>query len=78
MDVEFWTAVTRPLVTLVLICTACYLAVMGTIDPKDFLSLATIVVLFWFKERQDEKSSQQVITQMKAIKEEVAKEETKK
>jgi hypothetical protein len=64
MDVTKWSEATRPLVTVVLIGTACYLAIVGTIDPKDFLSLATIVVLFWFKERADLKERQD---QAKAI-----------
>lgn len=67
MDVGKWSEATRPFVTVMLIGTACYLAVMGSIDAKDFLSLATIVVLFWFKERQDSKASEQATEQIKAI-----------
>ena len=67
MDVGKWSEATRPLVTLVLIGTACYLAVIGSIDAKDFLSLATIVVLFWFKERQDSKATEQATEQIRAI-----------
>jgi hypothetical protein len=68
MDVGKWSEATRPLVTIMLIGTVCYLAIMYKIDAKDFLSLATIVVLFWFKERQDQKTSEQTLSQINAIK----------
>jgi hypothetical protein len=67
MDIGTWTDATRPLVTICLIGTACYLAIVGMIDAKDFLSLVTVVVLFWFKERQDAKSSEQTINQIKTL-----------
>ena len=67
MDVGKWSEATRPLVTILLIGTACYLAITGTVDPKDFLSLATVVILFWFKDRSDEKSKEQVTDQIRAI-----------
>jgi len=67
MDVSSWTDATRPLVTIVLIGTACYLAIVGMIDAKDFLSLVTVVVLFWFKERADAKTSEQNINQIKTL-----------
>lgn len=67
MDVGKWSEATRPLVTLILICTLCYLAIMEIIDAKDFMSLAMVVVLFWFKERSDSKTSEQAISQFKTI-----------
>jgi len=69
MDVGKWSEATRPLVTLILICTLCYLAIVGEIDAKDFMSLSMVVVLFWFKERQDAKASEQMTSQIKAMKE---------
>lgn len=66
---EKWSDLTRPLVTLLLIATACYLAIVGSIDAKDFISLVTIVVLFWFKERADSKANEATLTQLKTINE---------
>jgi lipopolysaccharide export LptBFGC system permease protein LptF len=68
MDVEFWTAITRPFVTIVLICAVSYMAIVGQVDSKDYLSLVTVVVLFWFRERSEEKVQQQVAAQVKVIK----------
>jgi hypothetical protein len=54
-----WVDPTRQVVTLLLIATACWKALDGTIDAKDFLSLVTIVVLFWFKDQTDKKVQEQ-------------------
>lgn len=67
-DVEKWVGLTRPLVTFMLIATACYLAIVGRIEVGRFLELVTIVALFWFKERSDEKNQRQVIEQIREIK----------
>jgi hypothetical protein len=74
MDIEKWSAaaanITRPLVTLGLIGTLCYLVIMGVkpddIDYKDFVNLVMIAVLFWFKSRDDERKTEQAIETIKA------------
>jgi hypothetical protein len=70
MDVDKWAAATRPLVTLLLIATLCYLVIMtvkpDSIDYKDFVNLVMIVALFWFKSRDDEKKTEQAIATIKA------------
>ena len=64
MDVEKWVGVTRPVVTLSLIWTLCYLVIISvkpdSIDFKDFISLVMIVALFWFKSRDEEKKDEQI------------------
>ena len=70
MDVEKWASATRPLVTLLLIGTLCYLVLVGVkpgdIDFKDFINLVMIVALFWFKSRDDERKTEQAIETIKA------------
>ncbi len=74
MDIEKWSTaaanITRPLVTLGLIGTLCYLVIAGVkpdnIDYKDFINLVMIVALFWFKSRDDEKKTEQAIETIKA------------
>lgn len=58
---------TRQIVTLILILTASVMALRGMIDPKDFLSLVTLVALFWFKDRADDKAKAQTIEQLKTM-----------
>lgn len=69
-DVEKWIGITRPFHATLLIATTCYLAIAGTVDGKDFLGLATVVVLFIFKDRSDEKTQSKVIEQIKELKKE--------
>lgn len=64
MDVEKWVGATRPLVTLILILTLCYIVVINVdpkgVDFKDFQNLVMIVALFWFKSRDEEKRQTEV------------------
>lgn len=64
MEVDKLVSLTRPIVTVILISTLCWIVVTTvkpeTVDFKDFINLVTLVALFWFKSRDDEKRADTV------------------
>jgi hypothetical protein len=58
----------RPFVTVVLVAVYCYLAVIGKVSVEVFGGTVTMVVLFWFKSREDEKKDKQVLEAVKEAK----------
>jgi hypothetical protein len=65
---EIVDAYVRPFVTVSLTLVFCYLAVMGDITADVFVPTVTMVLIYWFKSRDDEKKSEQVIAQIKESK----------
>ena len=52
---EIWTSV-RSFVTLVIALTFCYMAVVGTLEAKDFMLITSLVFNFYFlvKKREED------------------------
>lgn len=46
-------AIVRPIITLAFTGVMCYLALRGGAPPEWFLSVAVMVVTWWFKERSE-------------------------
>ena len=58
MDPEKVNAFVRPLALLTVLITVCILTYLGKIDPeKSFLPLATMIVVWWFRSRDEAKKS---------------------
>jgi hypothetical protein len=53
---------------VVLVAVYCYLAVIGKVSVEVFGGTVTMVVLFWFKSREDEKKDKQVLEAVKEAK----------
>lgn len=77
---EKWSEATRPLVTVLVVFTVCFISSFLTIRfadqfkvndvlnvIKDLVALAVIVVTFWFGQRTAEKANEQMINQIKAV-----------
>ena len=56
--IELFQAVTRPVVTLMLIGTLCYGFLAGTVSADGFLPIVGAVAAFWFAQRQAQKEQQ--------------------
>jgi hypothetical protein len=50
-----WVGSVRSIATLLIVGTFCFLAIKGTVDAKDFVTVVTVVVAFYFvtKKRED-------------------------
>ena len=51
---RWFRAPVRPLVTLMITATFCYLSIIGRIPVEAFLTIVGVVVTFWFTSRQRE------------------------
>jgi hypothetical protein len=58
----------RPFVTVAFTLVFCYLAIMGTISADVFVPTVTMVLIYWFKSRDEAKKDEQVIAQIKEAK----------
>jgi len=67
MESEGVSAYVRPYITILMVTVFCYLAVVGTIGPEVFVPTVTMVVVYWFKSREEEKKGEQIIAQMKEV-----------
>jgi len=45
----------KTLITLPIVGILCYLAVVGKITPTDFMSIATVIIMFYFTKKDDTK-----------------------
>lgn len=50
--IEHVQALTRPIVTLLLVACLCYGFVVKLVGAEAFLSIVGVVVTFWFSQRQ--------------------------
>lgn len=71
MDPESLNGYVRPAVTIAFTACFCYLAVMGTITPDVFVPTVTMVLIYWFKSRDDAKKDEQIIAQIKEVKKDI-------
>ena len=53
MNVELIRAIVRPVLTVGSLGTVLYLACTGQEVPDEILTIATVMVTWWFKERSD-------------------------
>lgn len=51
---RWFRAPIRPLVTLLITLTFCYLAIIGKVPVDAFLTIVGVVITFWFTSRQKE------------------------
>lgn len=51
MKVEIIRELMRPFVTVIFVLLVVYLTLTGKIDAKEILSIAGILIAFWFGER---------------------------
>lgn len=58
----------RPIITLALTGVFSYLAVVGTIAADVFVPTVTMVLIYWFKSRDEAKKSDDAVAQIKAAK----------
>jgi hypothetical protein len=58
----------RPFVTIAFTLVFCYLAIIGKIGPDVFVPTVTMVLIYWFKSRDEAKKDEQVIAQIKEAK----------
>jgi len=70
MDAETLNGYVRPAVTIAFTGVFCYLAVIGTITPDVFVPTVTMVLIYWFKSRDELKQGEQIIAQIKEAKKE--------
>lgn len=54
---EQFRVLVRPLITLGMVATVCWMALTEMIDAAAFFGLATLVVKYWFDERMEARKS---------------------
>jgi hypothetical protein len=70
MESEQLNGYVRPAVTIAFTGTFCYLSIIGTITPDVFVPTVTMVLIYWFKSRDEQKQGEQIIAQIKEAKKE--------
>ena len=74
---ERFNSTVRGAVTLALVLTFCWMAIMEKVDPGIFANVLSSVVAFWFAAKQAEKMIQQSLTPLPPPGTTVASTETK-
>lgn len=68
MNAESINEMVRPAITLSLTAVFCYGFLAGMITADVFVPTAVSILTWWFKSREEEKKSAQVIEQIKEMK----------
>ena len=56
--VEAIRSIVRPIITLSLTATLCYLVIIGKIETQYFIGIVSTVIAFWFSERNNKKEDE--------------------
>jgi len=70
VDSETLNGYVRPAVTIAFTAVFCYLAVIDKISSEVFVPTVTMVLVYWFKSRDEQKAGEQIIAQIKESKKE--------
>lgn len=57
MSLDVLNSAVRPIVTLMVVAVLCYAFVTGQVAAEAFLGVASMVLTFWFSQRQAAKDS---------------------
>jgi len=57
---EFVRSPVRPLVTVLLVGTMCYLFISAALEPKDLMAPVMLVLYWWFEERKQQHREQAI------------------
>lgn len=57
---EFIRSIVRPIVTISLTATLCYLTIIGKIASEYFIGIVSVVIAFWFSDRKNQKEKEAI------------------